>query len=68
MIKNNFMGQKLVAFYNEAKKTGGLTAQMRLAVITKIPGTKAAQALDSPENLKKFEEAMIQIKKNLNKK
>ena len=57
------MGQKLVEFYNETKKIGGLTAQVRLAVLTLISSTKAAEAPDSPENLKTFSEAMETIKK-----
>ena len=61
------MGLKLLEYYREAKKLGGLTAQMRLAVITKIPGTKAEEVPDSPENIEKFERAMKEIKKNINK-
>lgn len=60
------MGQKLLKYYDEAKKIGGLTAQIRLAVITKTPGNKAEAAPDSPENLAKFEQAINEIKKNLN--
>lgn len=60
------MGQKLVKFYEEAKRIGGLTAQMRLAVITKIPGTKAESTPDTAENVVKFEQALEEIKKTLN--
>ncbi len=62
------MGKKLLSYYSEAKRMGGLKAQMRLAVITRIPGTKAAAAPDSPQNIAKFEQAMIEIKKSLNSK
>jgi hypothetical protein len=60
------MGQKLLKYYDEAKKIGGLTAQIRLAVITKIPGNKAEAAPDLPESLAKFEAAINEIRKNLN--
>lgn len=40
------MGQKLIKYYEDIKRIGGLTAQIRLAVITKITGTKAGTAGD----------------------
>lgn len=60
------MGQKLIKYYEDIKRIGGLTAQIRLAVITKITGTKAGTVEDSPENIAIFEEAIASIKKNLN--
>lgn len=57
------MGQKLLKFYEDAKKLGGIKAQMRLAAITKTPSTKAGGEADSLENIKKFESAMAEIKK-----
>ena len=57
------MGQKLVEFYNETKKIGGLTAQVRLAILTMISSANAQDAPDSPENLKTFRESMEIIKK-----
>lgn len=62
------MGQKLLRFYEDAKRLGGLTAQIRLAVITKIPGTKAESTADTPENIALFERAIEEIKKNISKK
>lgn len=57
------MGAKLSEFYAKANAMGGLKAKMRLAVITNIPSANAEQADDSPENIKKFEAAFQEIKK-----
>jgi hypothetical protein len=56
------MGVQLVSFYQQAKSIGGLKAQMRLAVLTALPSSKASSVPDSPDLLKKFENAMKQIK------
>jgi hypothetical protein len=52
------MGQKLVKLYEFAEKTGGAMARMRVAMLTGVPSTKAADAPDSPENLDKFKAAI----------
>ncbi len=57
------MGAKLTQFYEEAKKLGGLKAQMRMAVLTKIPSAQASTAPDSPENINLFQNALNEIKK-----
>lgn len=57
------MGAKLSAFYDKAKAMGGLKAQMRMAILTRISSTKAKEADDSPENIKKFEEALKELEK-----
>lgn len=57
------MGAKLREFYNEAKNIGGLKATMRIAMITKIPSTKADTEDDSPDNIKIFQDALEEIKK-----
>lgn len=57
------MGQKLLSYYDEAKKIGGFKAQMRLALLTSIGGQKAGKEPDSPENIKKFEKGMQEIRK-----
>ena len=60
------MAQQLVAYYDKAKQVGGLKAQMRLAMISKLPSSKAANEPDSPENIKIFEQAMTEIRKEFN--
>jgi hypothetical protein len=58
------MGIKLIKEYEKAKQLGGLKAQMRLAILTKISGPKAAILPDSTENLSCFEMAMREILKD----
>lgn len=60
------MADRLVKFYEEAEQLGGFKAKMRLAILTTIANTKAASEPDSPENIKKFENAMSEIKKEFN--
>jgi hypothetical protein len=62
------MGSKLSKFYDEAQQLGGASAQMKLAMLTLMSARKAAEAEDSPENLKKFSDAMVQIKQEFAKK
>ncbi|MDW7732962.1 MAG: hypothetical protein SCH66_11105 [Methanolobus sp.] len=55
------MGQKLVSYYAAAKAKGGLSAQVKLAAITKMSSAKAEAAPDSPENITLFEKALSMI-------
>ncbi|MBN1435695.1 MAG: hypothetical protein JW936_01350 [Sedimentisphaerales bacterium] len=55
------MGAQLLSFYDQAKAAGSLKAQMRLAMITGVPSSKAAAEPDSPDNLAKFQAAMTKI-------
>lgn len=57
------MAAKLEAFYKESESLGGLKAKMRLAILTGVPSAQAGSVPDSPENLKKFEAGMAEIKK-----
>lgn len=66
-LKNNYhnlnlktiaMGKQLLQMYEEAKKVGGFGAQVRLAILTKMPSSKSQEAPDSEENIAKFKEAM----------
>jgi hypothetical protein len=57
------MGAKLLDYYEQAKTMGGLKAQMRLAMITKIPSSKATTEPDSPDNVKIFDNAIYELKK-----
>ncbi len=62
------MGAKLAEFYQTAAGIGGFKAQMRLAMLTLVPSSKAATAADSPENIRKFTNAINEIKKEFAKK
>lgn len=55
------MGQKLAAYFEVAKAKGGLSAQIKLAAITKMSAAKAASAEDSNDNIKLFEKAMSML-------
>jgi len=48
------MGKKLLDVYEAVKKEGGLTMQMRLAMLTGLASPQAASAPDSSENMRKF--------------
>jgi hypothetical protein len=55
------MGTILNSYYDKAAAKGGLNAQIKLAMITKISSSKATDLPDSPENLKIFEDAFAQL-------
>lgn len=55
------MGQKLLDIYEKAKNKGGIKSQVRLAMITKMSSVKAKEAEDSEENVKRFEQALLQV-------
>lgn len=57
------MGQRLVEFYKEATELGQIKAKMRLAMLTALTSSKAEEAPDSEENIKKFQQAMQELKK-----
>ncbi len=55
------MGGKLIECYNKAKEKGGIGAQVKLAMMTKMSSQTAKDAPDSPENIKLFNDALAQI-------
>ena len=57
------MGDKLAKYYDEANAIGGLKAQMRLALLTKMSVKKAESEPDSSDNIDVFEKAMQELKK-----
>lgn len=57
------MGSKLTGFFEEAKKVAGMKGQMRMAMLTGVSSQKAVAEADSPELVKKFTDALAQIKK-----
>jgi hypothetical protein len=56
------MAAKLTEFYAQASKQYGVMGRMKLAMLTKISSEKAGAEADSPENIKLFEQAMLQLK------
>ena len=55
------MGMKLMQFYKLVGDEAGLQGKTKLAMVTKIPSTKAALEPDSPENLTRFAQAFKEI-------
>ncbi len=55
------MGERLIQLYAVAGERLGLQGKMSLARETKIPSTRAATEPDTPENIKRFEEAILKL-------
>ena len=56
------MAAKLVQFYDQATKDFGGQGRVKLAMLTKIPSSKAAEVEDSTENIRLFEKALAQLR------
>lgn len=56
------MGARLASFYEQAEAVGGLEAKIRLAILTRIPSTRAHVEPDSPENIARFEGALAALR------
>jgi hypothetical protein len=56
------MGKRLLQIYDEAKKIGGLSAQIKLAILTKMPSSEAENSPDSIENIGLFQKCMEKIR------
>lgn len=52
------MGIKLASYFDIAKEKGGIGAQVKLAMITKMSRDQAMGVEDSEENIKLFEDAL----------
>ncbi len=60
------MGARIAAFYAEAESIAGLDGKIQLAMLTRIPSTKAYVEPDSVENVARFESAMQQLRRSIN--
>ena len=56
------MGARLVGYFDKIGAELGAAGRMKLAMLTLISSAKASNEPDSPENIRKFEEAMAKIK------
>jgi hypothetical protein len=56
------MGQRLVAFFDEADRLDGMLARMRLASLTRVTSTQAATLEDSPILISRFESALERMR------
>ncbi len=52
------MAERLLLYFKYIKEEKGFEGQVKLAQATKMPSTKAAMEPDSPENIKRFREAI----------
>jgi hypothetical protein len=61
------MGQQLVDYFKKAQELGGIKARVRISILTKISSFVAQKLPDSEENIKIFENALNEIKKEYKK-
>ena len=59
------MAAQLVNFYEKVAQEHGVVGRMKLAMLTQISSVKAKAEEDSPENIRKFEAALTQIRQEL---
>ena len=52
------MGVALVKVFAEAKESGGIQAQVKLAMLTKLSSQKASEVPDTPELIAQFNAAL----------
>jgi hypothetical protein len=57
------MGMQLVQRYEDIGKEMGAVGRMKLAMLTKLSSTKAAETEDSAANLKMVDEAIAELRK-----
>ncbi|MFO0709621.1 MAG: GAF domain-containing protein [Sandaracinus sp.] len=55
------MGERARQYFDEAERSGGLVAKMRLASLAQITSTEAAAVDDSPELLRRLAEASSKV-------
>ena len=56
------MGAELESYFDMVKEKGGPTAQMKLAMLTKLSPKKARDAEDNDANVAVFEKAVARLK------
>lgn len=56
------MGQRVLAFFEEADRLGGLVAKMRLASLAQVTSTEAASREDVPDLVQRVEKALEQLR------
>jgi hypothetical protein len=58
------VGARLAAYYAEAEAIAGLDGKIQLAMLTRIPSTRAVIEPDSADNVAKFDSAMATLRRN----
>lgn len=59
------MGVQMKSRYEDVGREFGAVGRMKLAMLTKIPSTKAEETQDSAANLKLMDEAIAEIRKSM---
>ena len=59
------MGMQLAQRYEDIGKEMGAVGRMKLAMLTKLSSTKAAESEDSAANLRLVDEAIAELRKGL---
>lgn len=62
------MGDRLASFFEQAESFGGLDAKIRLALLTRIPSTRAHVEPDTPQNVARFESALASLRTETEKR
>ncbi len=57
------MGARIAGFYVEAESIAGLDGKIQLAMLTRIPSTRALVEPDSPQNVARFESAIQHLRR-----
>ncbi len=57
------MGTRIAAFYAEAEALAGLDGKIQLAMLTRIPSTRALVEPDSQQNVARFESAIQHLRR-----
>lgn len=55
------MGKQLMKLYDLAKEEGGIQTQMRLALRSGVPPTRAAEIEDTQELIERFKKLLSEI-------
>lgn len=56
------MGHRVLGFFEEADRLGGLVAKMRLASLAQVTSTEAASREDGPDLIQRVEKALDQLR------
>jgi hypothetical protein len=59
------MGVQLTGIFDQAAKEFGAMGRMKLAMLTTISSVRAVDEPDSAENIKKFEQALVQLRQTM---
>ena len=62
------MGEKMIKYFDEAERLGGIQGKVRLAMLSLTPSKQAQILPDTSENLHKLQTAIEQLKTELKAK